>query len=141
MFLLDTNVISELRAGKPEPSPAVRRWAERVPANQLYLAAITVLELEIGVLSMERRDPRQGQKLRFWLQAVLEQFSPRVLPFGTTAARLCAAIHVPDPRPERDVMIAATAREHGYTVVSRNTEDFEGCGIALLNPWLTTDPA
>lgn len=136
MFLLDTNVISELRAGKPTPSPAVRLWAKGVAANQLYFSAVTVLELEIGVLAMERRDPRQGQNLRSWLQAVLEQLSTQVLPFGTTTALLCAAMHIPDRRPERDAMIAATAEEHGYTLVTRNTDDFDGCGIHLLNPWL-----
>ena len=109
-----------------------------MPANQLYLSAITVLELEIGVLAMERKDAPQGQVLRSWSQAVLGQFSSRVLPFGATTALLCAAMHVPDRRPERDAMIAATAKEHGYTLVSRNTDDFEGCGISLLNPWLTT---
>ncbi len=83
MFLLDTNVISELRAGKPTASPAVRRWAEGVPANQQYIAAVTVLELEIGVLAMERKDPRQGQQLRSWLQAV----SGEVLPSGPALRR------------------------------------------------------
>ena len=138
MFLLDTNVISELRAGKPGASSAVRRWAEGVPANQQYIAAITVLELEIGVLAMERRDPRQGQNLRSWLQAVLDRFSPQILPFGASTALLCAAMHVPDRRQERDAMTAATAKEHGYTVVTRNTEDFDGCTVQVLNPWLTT---
>ena len=141
MFLLDTNVLSELRAGKPSPSPAVRRWAASVPANQLYLSAITVLELEIGVLSMERKDPRQGQALRLWSQAVLAQFSTRVLPFGASTALLCAAMHVPDRRPERDAMIASVAKEHGYTLVTRNTDDFGGCGVPLLNPWLAPDSA
>lgn len=137
MFLLDTNVISELRAGKSAPSPAVRRWAAAVPATQLYLSAITVLELEMGVLAMERRDTLQGQKLRSWLNAVLQQFATQILPFNTATALLCAAMHVPDRRPERDAMIAATAKEHSYTLVSRNTDDFDGCGIPLLNPWLT----
>ena len=141
MFLLDTNVISELRAGKPTASSAVRHWADSVPANQQYLAAITVLELELGVLAMERKDPRQGQVFRSWLQAVLAHFAAQVLPFGTSTAILCAAMHVPDRRSERDAMIAATAKEHGYTVVTRNTGDFDGCGVQLLNPWLTPDPA
>lgn len=133
MFLLDTNVISELRVGKPHPSAAVRHWAAGVPSNQLYLAAVTVLELETGVLILERRDRQQGERLRTWLQAVLEQF--QVLPFGKATALLCAAMHVPNRRPERDAMIAATAKEHGYTVATRNTDDFEGCGVTLLNPW------
>jgi predicted nucleic acid-binding protein len=137
MFLLDTNVISELRAGKRSPSAAVRSWAAGVPSNQLYLSSVTVMELEMGVLGMERSDREQGSRLRFWLEAVLEQFSPQILPFGKEAAVLCAAIHIPNRRSERDAMIAATAKEHGYTVVTRNTDDFDSCGVLLLNPWLT----
>lgn len=133
MFLLDTNVISELRAGKAKPSPAVRRWAAGIPGNQLYLSAVTVFELEMGVQAMERKDSPQGQFLRSWLQSVMKEFSSQVLPFGTHTAILCAAMHVPD----RDAMIAATAKEHGYTVVTRNTGDFTGCGVQLLDPWLT----
>lgn len=135
MFLLDTNVLSELRAGKRNPSAAVRRWAAGVPAGQLYLSAITVLELEMGVLAMERKDTSQGRVLRAWLTAVLDQFSAQVLPFGLETARLCAALHVPNRRSERDAMIAATAREHSLTLVSRNTKDFAGCAVDLLNPW------
>jgi predicted nucleic acid-binding protein len=131
-------VISELRAGKPRASAEVRRWAANVPANQFYIAAITVFELELGVLLMERRDPLQGQSLRSWLQAVLQEFSSQVLPFGTTTAIVCAAMNVPDRRSDRDAMIAAIAKEHGYTVVTRNTDDFLGCGVQMLNPWLTT---
>lgn len=135
MFVLDTNVISELRPSKPMPSSPVRRWAGQVPVNQLYLAAVTVFELERGVLTMERKDSRQGHALRSWLHGVLQEFSGRVLPFAGSTAILCAAMHVPDPRPDRDAMIAATAKEHGYTLATRNTEDFSRCGVRLLNPW------
>ena len=141
MFVLDTNVLSELRVGKPMPSAAVRRWAGEVPANQLYLAAVTVLELEMGVLAMERRDAPQGKVLRAWMEGVMAAFSARVLPFAGPTAVLCAAMHVPDRRSDRDAMIAATAKEHGYTVVTRNTNDFRGCGVRVLNPWLTPDVA
>ena len=136
MFVLDTNVISELRAGKPMPSASVRRWAAQVPANQFYLAAVTILELEMGVLAMERKDSQQGQILRSWLHGVLEEFSSQVLPFTGSTAILCARMHVPNRRSDRDAMIAATAKEHGYTVVTRNTEDLSGCGVQLFNPWL-----
>ncbi len=136
MFLLDTNVISELRVGKVNPSAAVRRWAAAIPANQLYLSAVSILELETGVLLMERKDAQQGQMLRSWLQGVMKEFFPQVLPFGSTTAVLCAAMHVPNRRPDRDAMIAATAREHGYTIVTRNTADFEDFGVQQLNPWL-----
>ena len=136
MFLLDTNVISELRVGKATPSPAVRRWAASVPGNQLYLSAVSILELEIGVLMMERKDAQQGQMLRSWLGGVIKKFSSQVLPFGSTTAVLCAGMHVPDRRAERDAMIAAAAKEHGYTIATRNTADFDDCGAQVLNPWL-----
>ena len=136
MFLLDTNVLSELRVGKANPSADVRRWAASVPGNQLYLSAISVLELETGVLLMERKDAQQGQMLRSWLRGVMREFSSQVLPFGSTTAVLCAAMHVPDRRPDRDGMIAATAKEHGYTIATRNTADFDGRGVQLFNPWL-----
>ena len=136
MFLLDTNVISELRVGKANQSAAVRHWAGSVPGNQLYLSSISILELETGVLLMERKDAQQGQTLRSWLQGVMKEFSSQLLPFGSTTAVLCAAMRVPNRRPDRDAMIAATAKEHGYTIATRNTADFEGCGVQLLNPWL-----
>jgi len=136
VFLLDTNVISELRVGKANPSAAVRRWAAATPANQLYLSAISVLELDTGVLLMERKDTQQGQILRSWLQSVLKEFSSQILPFGGTTAVLCAAMHVPNRRSDRDAMIAAAAKEHGYVIVTRNTNDFENCGVQLLNPWV-----
>ena len=135
MFLLDTNVVSELRRGKPRQSPAVRAWAASVPAHQLYLSAITVLELEMGVLRMERKDPQQGVVLRAWLSAVLGQFNARLLPLGVEAALLCAAMHVPDARSFRDAMIAATAQQHRLTVVTQNVRDFADLGVAVVNPW------
>ena len=135
MFVLDTNVISELRHGKPKQSEQVRLWAARQPTSQLFLSAITILELEQGILLLERRMPPQGSALRSWLAGVCVAFTGRVLPFTSDTATLCAALHVPDPRSERDAMIAATALEHGFTVVTRNTQDFVNTGVALLNPW------
>lgn len=135
MFLLDTNVISELRNGKPQQSAAVRAWAENVPANQLYLSAVTVLELEIGVLRLERKDAPQGKILRSWIDAVLQQFEGQVLPFTGGIALRCADMHVPDPRSFRDSMIAATAQQHSLTFVTRNVADFAGLNINMLNPW------
>jgi len=135
MFILDTNVISELRHGKPNQSPEVRRWAAEQSTGRLFLSAITVLELEKGILSLERRTPSQGSALRSWLAGVRAAFNGRILPFTDHAATICAALHVPDPRSERDAMIAATAIEHGFTVVTRNTQDFVDTGVLLLNPW------
>ncbi|PPQ38847.1 type II toxin-antitoxin system VapC family toxin [Rhodopila globiformis] len=137
MFLLDTNVVSELRkarAGKADQN--VTTWVQTVPAGGLFLSTIVVQELEIGVLLAERRDPRQGSLLRAWLdEYVLPAFAGRILPVDTIVARRSAALHVPDPRPVRDGLIAATALVHGMTVVTRNIGDFAATGVPLLNPW------
>jgi toxin FitB len=135
MYLLDTNVISELRKGKPNQSIEVRNWAAQHGASTFYLSAITILELEKGILLLERRTPPQGAALRAWLTGVREAFAGRVLPFTEQAASLCATLHVPDPRSERDAMIAATALEHGFTIATRNTQDFLNTGVRLVNPW------
>ncbi len=138
MFLLDTNVISELRkapAGKADAN--VVAWATAMPPDTLYLSVITVLELEMGVLAMERRDPAQGALLRQWLDnQVLRSFEGRVLPIDIAIARKCAELDVPDKRAERDAMIAATAAVHRMKVVTRNVPDFDVAGLAVLNPWL-----
>jgi predicted nucleic acid-binding protein len=137
MFVLDTNVVSELRKvrlGKADANLA--RWADGVDAAALYLSVVTVMELEAGVLQMERRDQKQGRVLRTWMdEAVLPEFAGRVLPIDTAVALRCARLHVPDPRSERDALIAATALVHGMTVVTRNVDDFEATGVGVVNPW------
>jgi predicted nucleic acid-binding protein len=137
MFLLDTNVISELRkarAGKADRNVAA--WARGVPAASLFLSAIVLHELEYGALLVERRDASQGAILRAWLDDhVLPAFAGRILPIDTAVARVAAALHVPDPRPFRDGLIAATALVHGMTVVTRNVADFAPTGALVLNPW------
>jgi predicted nucleic acid-binding protein len=137
MFVLDTNVVSELRKVRSGKADArVANWADNVDAASLYLSAMTILELEIGVLQMERRDPKQGAALRAWLDNnVLPEFSARVLPVDTAVAQRCARLHTPDPLAERDALIAATALVHGMTIVTRNARDFEPTGAPLLNPW------
>ena len=137
MFLLDTNVVSELRKVRSgKANPHVARWSDAVDAAALYISAITVLELELGVLLLERQDSRQGQILRTWLEShVLPEFKDRTLPVDAIVARRCAPLHVPDPKPERAALIAATALVHGLTVVTRNQADFEATGAPLLNPW------
>lgn len=137
MYILDTNVVSELRkvrSGKADRY--VSEWANSVDASDLYLSAITIQELEIGVLLVERRDFSQGAMLRAWLNNyVLPAFDNRILAIDTAIAQRSAHLHVPDPRPVRDGLIAATALVHGMTVVTRNTADFATTGVLLLNPW------
>ena len=137
MFLLDTNVVSELRKAKAGKADAnVTAWAGSVPFGSLFISAITLLELEMGVLQIERRDAAQGTILRAWLDRhVLPVFHDRILPIDLAVARCCARLHVPDPRAERDALIAATALVHGMTVVTRNVGDFRLTGVPLLNPW------
>jgi predicted nucleic acid-binding protein len=137
MYLLDTNVVSELRkvrAGRSDPGVAT--WADQVEPGSLFLSTITLHELELGVLLIERRDAQQGFLLRQWLeQAVLPAFSGRILVVDAAVSRRSAALHVPDPQPFRDGLIAATALEHNLVVVTRNLADFEATGVRLLNPW------
>lgn len=141
MFILDTNVVSELRRAKSgKANPNVTAWAVSVSAGSMFLSAITILELEIGVLSKERSDPAQGAMLREWLDNhVLPAFLNRVLPMDTVVALRCAKLHVPDPRSQRDSLIAATALVHGMTVVTRNEKDFVLTGVPVINPWGTDD--
>lgn len=138
MFVLDTNVVSELRkvrSGKADPGVAV--WAEQVSSSELFISAITIHELEHGVLLMERSDPDQGALLRAWLdRSVAAAFKTRVLDVDERVARRAAALHVPNPAPFRDALIGATAIEHDMTVVTRNVKDFERFeGLDVVNPW------
>lgn len=140
MYLLDTNVVSELRKvrlGKADGH--VANWADSVDTIDLYLSAITIQELEIGVLLAERRDPSQGAIFRTWMNGhVLPAFMGRILVVDTVVAQRSARLHVPDPRPVRDGLIAATALVHGMTVVTRNVADFEPTGVLTLNPWISS---
>jgi predicted nucleic acid-binding protein len=136
MYVLDTNVISELRQGKPNQSPEVRAWASDKPISHLFISAITILELEKGIIALERRSPPQGSALRLWLSGVKASFAGRILPFNENTASICANLHVPDPKSERDAMIAATALEHRMIVVTRNTSDFVGTGVQMLDPFV-----
>lgn len=128
--------MSELRKPERTASPAVRAWVSRSSTTDFALSVITVMEIEIGVRRIERRDARQGSMLRTWFEpAVLTAFRDLLLPVDTDVARIAAAMHVPDPRPERDALLAATARGHGLVVVSRNTADVVDLGVELVDPW------
>jgi predicted nucleic acid-binding protein len=137
MYLLDTNVLSELRKVQiGKANPGVAAWAVAVAANDLFVSVITLEEIEIGILLAERRDPPKGAVFRHWMnQQVLPTFAGRILSVDTAIALRCAQLHVPDVRPERDALIAATALVHGLIVVTRNTADFGTTGARLLNPW------
>ncbi|NDU92698.1 MAG: type II toxin-antitoxin system VapC family toxin [Ferrovum sp.] len=137
MYLLDTNVVSELRKirlGKADGHVAA--WADRMDAADLYLSVITLQELEIGVLLVERRDPAQGAAFRAWLNDhALPAFTGRILSVDTAVALRSARLHVAAPHPVRDGLIAATALVHGMTIVTRNVADFEPTGVLTINPW------
>jgi toxin FitB len=135
MYILDTNVVSELRKAK-KANQNVTKWAQPLPSATLYISVISLLELEIGILLIERRDKEQGAILRAWMNRhVLPTFSGRILAINTEVAQRCATLHVPNPRSDRDALIAATALVHGLTVATKNVADFEDMGVGLLNPW------
>ncbi|MGC4174573.1 type II toxin-antitoxin system VapC family toxin [Demequina sp.] len=135
-YLLDTNVVSELRKPFARSDAHVRGWVSERHPDELYLAAMTIFQVELGIARVERRDSALGLRLRAWLEDdLIDAFAGRILPIDTAVARRAARLHVPDPRPERDALIAATALVNGLTVVTRNSGDFDPMGVAVVNPW------
>jgi len=138
MYLLDTNVVSELRKVRSGKADAgVAAWAASTPSAEMFVSAITIHELEHGVLLLERSDPAQGAVLRAWLdRSVPAAFAERVLAVDEPVARRAAMLHVPDPAPFRDALIGGTALAHNMTVVTRDLRDFARFeGLDVLNPW------
>ena len=138
MFVLDTNVVSELRKVRGgTANPGLAAWVDQVPSAQLFISAITIHELEHGVLLAERSDPARGEVLRAWLdRSVAAAFESRVLPVDELIARRAATLHVADPAPFRDALIGATALVHQMSVVTRNDKDFRRfAGLAVIDPW------
>ncbi len=137
MYILDTNVISEIRKGKSgKADKNVIKWANNVATSSLYISVITILELEMGILAKEKKDPSQGAVLRSWFNNhVMPTFAERILPIDTAIALRSAKLHLPNPHYDRDALIATTALVHGMVLVTRNTCDFEQAGLEIINPW------
>lgn len=134
-YLLDTNVLSELRR-RSRADAKVAAWADGIHPSEFFLSAITILEIEAGVLMLQRRDKAQGAILRTWVdERVLPVFEGRILSIDTAVAQRCAALHVPNPRPERDALIAATALVHRLKLATRNVADFKGLDLEIVDPW------
>ena len=135
-YLLVTNVVSELRKSEKRADSRVRSWIAARDPSDLYLSVLTIMEIEIGIGRLNRRDSVQAGFLQAWLEDnLLKVFSGRILPMDLAVARRTARLHVPDPSPERDAIIAATAAVHGLTVVTRNVKDFESLDVAIIDPW------
>lgn len=135
MFIVDTNIVSDLR--KPnKAAPELVAWAEAQDPAKVYISAISIFELELGIRRKAHTDAVQGKVLMDWFEGiVLPFYQGRTLPVCFDTVRACAPLHVPNKRPERDAFIAATALFHQMTVVTRNEKDFVGMNCALLNPW------
>jgi Predicted nucleic acid-binding protein, contains PIN domain len=135
MYLIDTHAITEMRR-RERVDGKFAEWAASVAPADLYISTISVLELEMGLMTLEHRSPSRASPLRVWLDTkVLPAFEGRILPIDIRVARRAAALHVPQRRPERSALIAATAIVHGLSVVTRNASEFEPLGVAVLNPW------
>jgi predicted nucleic acid-binding protein len=136
MYLLDTNVVSELRKAA-KADRRVAAWAGQADMQRMHISVVSILEIRLGVLAVRRKDKAQADILDAWLsRQVLPAFVGRIIPVDIAVALRCAELHVPDPRPDRDALIAATALVHRLTVVTRNTKDFQPMGVATYNPWL-----
>lgn len=136
-YLIDTNVVSEFRkTGLGRGDPVVAAWQSGTSPFRMFLSVVVLMEIEIGVLMLERRDPAQGAVLRRWMTDYLvPSFSGRIVPIDAAVSVRCAGLHVPDRRPEADALIAATALVHGMTVVTRNIADFVPMGVPVIDPW------
>jgi hypothetical protein len=134
MYLLDT-VVSEMRR-RTQMAPAVAAWAASVPAGEMYLSVLTLMELESGALLIGRRDPEQGRLLTSWIERnVLRAFDGRILAIDLAVARHCAPVHVPAPRAVKGCADRRNRARPSDGVVTRNVRDFGGTGASVLNPW------
>lgn len=133
-YLLDTNVVSELRKGK-RADANVRKWFEDHVAGELWLSALVVGELHRGVELLRRRDQEAGERLADWLATITGDFGDRILPVTTEVCERWALLNVPDPLPVIDGLLAATALEQNLVLVTRNVSDIERTGVAIVDPF------
>lgn len=133
-WLLDTNVISEVRKGA-RAHPSVRGWWERTPEDDMYISVLVVGEIRRGIEAVRRRDEPTALALEQWLMRLRETFHDRVLPVDAHIADRWGALAVPDPLPVIDGLLAATALVHGLTLVTRNVRDIERTGVRSLDPF------
>lgn len=133
-YLIDTNVVSELRKGE-RANAGVRAWLAGVDGEALYLSVLVVGELRKGIENLRRRDPVAARSLDGWLLQVIRDWSDRILPVSLDVAEAWGRFNSPDPLPTVDSLIAATARVHGLTVVTRNTQDMAPTGVPTLDPF------
>ena len=131
-FLLDTNVVSEIRRGR---DPHARAWANGVEDIDLHLSVMTLGEIRKGIELLRSRDPAQAEVFADWLGELHSRFAERIVPIDAAVAEEWGRLNATAPRNTVDSLIAASARVRGLTVVTRNTGDFEDCGVALINPW------
>jgi predicted nucleic acid-binding protein len=136
-FLIDTNVLSEVQKGD-RADPGVRDWYAKARVEDLYLSVLVLGEVRQGIERLRRRDPAQAVRLEQRLALVRAGFAERILPISVAIAERWGRINVPDAFPTVDGLLAATALEHGLTLVTRNVHDVERSGVSLLNPF--SDP-
>jgi hypothetical protein len=132
-YLLDTNIISEVRKRRPDAN--VTAWLAPMHVHQLFLSSLDVGEIRIGIERLRRRDLRQADMLEQWLITLRAQYAERILPVTADIAEEWARLHIPDPVPIVDGLIAATAKVHGLTLVTRDTGNLAQRGVAILNPF------
>lgn len=134
-YLLDTNILSEVR--KPRPGGSVADWWESVSADDVYLSVLVVGEIRLGIERLlHRRDRSQAAVFERWLGTLEQDFGNRILPVTTTIAEAWGRLAAPEPLPAVDGLLAATALVHGLTLVTREGRRLERTGIPLLNPWV-----
>lgn len=133
-YLLDTNVISEIRKGR-RCDPGVASWIAEISSEDIYLSVLSLGEIRKGIEGIRRRDASTAEALERWLRQVLADHADRILPIDEAVAQLWGRFNVPDPLPVLDSLLAATASVHGLTLVTRNLKDVERTGVACLNPF------